>query len=685
MKMNIYIFLASCIFCMQIATAQDSCLTATPITAGLTIVSAINGSEIPNPICASNGDIPSNRPPAGEWYSYTPTQNYMVTVTTSIAENTPTVDTRFHVYTGTCGTLNCYSGDDDSGSGFSSIASFNVSAGTTYIIAFDNRWTSNGFTFQLIENPFVAPIPTPITYQNVTVAGGSSSYQICVVDMNGDYKDDIVGVSNNNLKINFQGNAGVFTTTNFPITGSSMMPTWSMAAGDLNKDGYNDLLLGSGNGVSFWTSNATGTAYTSTTPGQYIFCQRTNFADLNGDGHLDAFSCHDIAPNCYYLNDGANNFTFYQTGVTPGAMSLGAIGGNYATIFTDYDNDGDADMFVSKCSGPPCELHRNDGNGNYMDVSIMAQINITPVQSWSSAVADFDNDGDMDILIGSNGSTGHYFFRNNLDTSNSVEEAFTNITVGSGWDTDNSTNRDYIAYDFDNDGFVDVMSGGGRIMFNLGNGTFTPVEYPGMYLGAVGDLNNDGFLDVLNGSTIRTAVPNGNNWVKIALQGIQSNSNGIGARVEAYGTWGKQIRDVRSGEGFQFMSTLNTHFGIGQATAIEKIIIRWPSGVVDTITGPAINESITVVEGSTLLAVNTVSVAAFNIYPNPANDVLNIQLSENIATIKNAEIYDLAGRLVLSPEMTNHIISVKPLSTGSYILLLKDVSGKMHTQKFIKN
>ena len=683
--MNKIIFLAACIFCMQLATAQDTCLTATPITAGLTIVSAINGSEIPNPVCAPNGAIPGNRPPAGEWYSYTPTQDYTVTVSTSIAQNTPKVDTRFHVYTGICGALNCYSGDDDSGSGLSSVATFNVSTNTTYIIAFDNKWTSNGFTFQLTENPFVAPIPTPITYQNVTAADGNSSYQICVVDMNGDYKDDIVGVSNNNLKINFQGDAGVFTTTNFPITGSSMMPSWSMAAGDMNKDGYNDLLLGSGNGVSFWTSNATGTSYTSTTPGQYIFCQRTNFADLNGDGHLDAFSCHDIAPNCYYLNDGANNFTFYQTGVTPGAMSLGAIGGNYATIFTDYDNDGDADMFVSKCSGPPCELHRNDGNGNYTDVSIMAQINITPVQSWSSAVADFDNDGDMDILIGSNGGTGHYFFRNNLDTSNSVEEAFTNITVGSGWDTDNSTNRDYIAYDFDNDGFVDVMGGGGRIMFNLGNGTFTPVEYPGMYLGAVGDLNNDGFLDVLNGSTIRTAVPNGNNWVKIALQGIQSNSNGIGARVEAYGTWGKQIRDVRSGEGFEFMSTLNTHFGIGQATAIEKIIIRWPSGVVDTITGPAINQSITVVEGSTVLAVNAVEVAAFAIYPNPANDVINVQLSKNTATIKNAEIYDLAGRLVLSPEMTNHMISVKPLSTGSYILLLKDVSGKMHTQKFIKN
>lgn len=675
--------LFACLFCLQVAIAQDTCATAVPVSAGLTVVGAINGTDVPTPICAPNGTIPISNSPSGEWYSYTPIADYTVMVTTNIPSNTPRIDTRVHIYTGTCGALNCLAGDDDSGTGFSSVISFNVIAGTNYIIAFDNKWSSSGFTFQLIESPIVVPPPTPITYQNITVPGTNSGYQICVVDMNGDYKDDIVGVESNNLRIKFQGNAGVFTTTNFPITGSSMMPSWSMAAGDMNKDGYNDLLLGSGSGLSFWKSNATGTAYTSDTPGQYIFCQRTNFADLNNDGHLDAFSCHDIAPNCYYLNDGLNNFTFYQSTVTTGAMSLGAIGGNYATIFTDYDNDGDADMFISKCSGPPCELHRNDGNGNYTDVSILAQINVTPVQSWSSAVADFDNDGDMDIIIGSNGGTGHMFFRNNLDTSNNTEEAFTNITMGSGWDTDNSTNRDYIAYDFDNDGFVDVMGGGSKIMFNLGNGTFAPVNYSGMSLGAVGDLNNDGFLDILNGSTIRSAVPNGNNWIKISLQGIQSNSNGIGARVEAYGSWGKQIRDVRSGEGFEYMSTLNTHFGLGEATAIEKIIIRWPSGVIDTITDPAINQNITVIEGATL-GVNEVAVAAFSIYPNPAHDVLNIQLSDTTAAIKNAEVYDLAGRMVLTPIMTNQIISVKTLAVGTYILLLKDVTGKMHTQKFIK-
>jgi hypothetical protein len=90
-------------------------------------------------------------------------------------------------------------------------------------------------------------------------------------------------------------------------------------------------------------------------------------------------------------------------------------GGNYASIWSDLDNDGDSDMFISKCSGPPCELHRNDGAAGYTDVSAIAGINMQPVQSWSSAVNDFDNDGDMDILIGSNCGTGNILFRNNLD------------------------------------------------------------------------------------------------------------------------------------------------------------------------------------------------------------------------------------------------------------------------------
>ncbi len=663
-------------FVIQFTTAQNNCATATPITtAGLHVISVIDGSA-PSLSCINDPDA---NPTKAEWYRYTPTANYNVTITSDIVQNTPRIDTRFHLYTGTCGNLSCVGSDDDSGSNFSSVTSFYATAGTNYYIAWDNRWNDSGFTFQIIQTAVSGPPAINYITQNISTV--NSQYNLCVADMNGDHKDDIVGVSPNNLKIHYQGTGGNFSITNFPITGTSEMPGWSMAAGDYNRDGYNDLILGSGQALSVWKSNSAGTAYTSYSPGDYIFCQRTNFADLNGDGNLDVFSCHDVAPNCYYLNDGAGNLTFYQSTITPGAFNIGAIGGNYSTLFTDFDNDGDTDVFISKCSGPPCELHRNDGNGVYTDISAIAQINVTPIQTWSSAIADYDNDGDMDIII--TASSGlHKYFRNNLDTTNSVEEAFSNITAGSGWDTNTSTNIDNVAYDFDNNGFVDVLAGGNKIMFNNGNSTFSPITYSGISVGAIGDLNDDGFLDIMNGATVRYAVPNTNKWIKVALQGIQSNSNGIGARVEIYGAFGKQIRDIRSGEGFKYMSSLNAHFGIGQATAISQIIIRWPSGIVDTYNNPSVNTKIVVVEGATL-AVGSFVNSGFSLYPNPAKSVLNIKANDNIS-MKSAQVFDLNGRLILSSALTNSSLNVETLSIGSYILLLRDEAGKNYTQKFIK-
>lgn len=342
-------------------------------------------------------------------------------------------------------------------------------------------------------------------------------------------------------------------------------------------------------------------------------------------------------------------------------------------------------MFISKCSGPPCELHRNDGNGVFTDISMQAQINFTPVQSWSSAVADFDNDGDMDILIGSNGGSGQSrLYRNNLDTSNSVEEAFTNITVGSGWDSFSTINRDYIAYDFDNNGFIDVMGGGNKIMFNQGNNIFSVANYPAnITLGPIGDLNNDGFVDISNGSTIHTAVPNGNNWVKVTLQGIQSNRNGIGARVEIYGAWGKQIRDIRSGEGFEYMSTLNAHFGIGTATAITQIKIIWPSGIVDVVTNPSSNQILHVIEGNFPLSATSFNGKEIKIYPNPTSDYLSITNLENI-NISSINIIDTTGKTIKKLTSNFTKIDVSNLSQGLYILSIETKEGDKFAENFIK-
>jgi len=665
-------------FTFQLSEAPyvpSPCSVATTVTAGTHTVASVDGPNV-NTSCSSASQA--------KWFKYIPAQDYHLTVTSDLSQNI-CKDTFLAVYTGECsGFLQCVASDDNAGviacnSGNTnsnlSKKEFDVVAGTTYYIAWDNRWSAAGFDFSIIEEEIVLPIQ----YTSQTLGTINSGYNLCIVDMNNDGLDDIAGVSNNALRVHFQQAGGTFNVSDIAVTGSSLMPGWSLAAADYNADGHTDLLLGNGSGVTFWKSNSTGTAYNAITPGQFIFCQRTNFVDINNDGNLDAFSCHDIAPNCWYMNDGSANanLTYFQSS---GNSQFGNAGGNYASIWTDYDNDGDVDLFVSKCSGPPSELHRNNGNGTFTNVASVSGLDFTPVSSWSSAAFDYDNDGDMDILVGSNGFVGSKLFRNDRDLN--IADMFTDVTTGSGWDIDNSSNRDYIAYDFDNDGFVDVMGGGDKIMFNQGDGTFAATAYPGLGVGAVGDLNNDGFLDIQNGNTIRYGVPNGNNWFKLTLQGIQSNNDGIGARVEIHGAFGVMIREIRSGEGFEFMSTLNAHFGLGDATAIQSVVVRWPSGTVDTIANPAINSVVNVVEGSSLSTQDQVA-NTFRIYPNPAQDVLNIdgQAGQDIASV---EVFDLLGRSVLKPVLEGRTLSVKGLTSGTYVLMIKMTDGKSANHKFLK-
>ena len=173
------------------AAAQNTCATALPITVGTFAVTGVNGTQVPLPICAPNGTGAT----AGEWYSYTAGADLNVTVTTSLPANTG-LDTRFHVYTGGCAALACVAGDDDSGSGNLSTASFNVTAGTTYLIAFDNRWSSAAFTFQVSET---VPVQDPGTF--LPQALPTSGTTMCVVDMNGDHLDDVVSTSTSLIHI----------------------------------------------------------------------------------------------------------------------------------------------------------------------------------------------------------------------------------------------------------------------------------------------------------------------------------------------------------------------------------------------------------------------------------------------------------------------------------------------------
>lgn len=507
---------------------------------------------------------------------------------------------------------------------------------------------------------------------------GGNSTICCVADMNNDKLDDIVVVSSSQMTIYKQKTIGGFDPLNIILPTTVSVANWSIAAGDFDRNGYNDLVLGNGSRVTVLKANADGSNYAVIAYPENIFTQRTNFVDINNDGNLDLWACHDVNQSHPYRNDGNGNlnldFSLFPTSNE---------GGNYATIWIDYDNDGDIDMYEAKCRGGAAPndprrinlLYQNDGFGTYTDVAPAAGVNDN-AQSWSTAAEDFDNDGDIDFLL-SNISDTNKFYLNNGDGTFTDIYATTGIAsqVGS-WELQ--------AADFNNDGWVDFLWQNGKELYiNNGDLTFTGYDLP-FSEGALGDLNNDGFLDVQMGGSVYYNSGNANKWFNVALEGIDSNRNGIGARVELYGPWGKQIREIRSGQGFSHMSSMKANFGIGSASSIDKLVIKWPSGIVDTILDPTPNQTLVVVEGSSLLANSSFESSALSVFPNPASDLLNVKMNDSTTLLQNASIYDLSGRMILNTPLTNQAVDVKTLAAGSYLLVLKDSKGNNFSQKFLK-
>lgn len=510
--------------------------------------------------------------------------------------------------------------------------------------------------------------PAPVTFTNSTIGVGGT--QRATVDMNGDFLDDVVSISDTNVNIFYQqpGGSGLSATaTNIPTSNAVNSPSWSLAAADYDRNGYTDLLYGGGSGVTFMQANATGTGFTQASGSEYVFSQRSNFADINNDGHLDAFVCHDVDANVYYINDGTGNLTY-------GQGELGLVRGNYGSVWIDYDNDRDIDMFIAKCGGGPInQMFTNNGDGTYTDTA-PAQGLDDSMQTWSSAWGDYDNDGDMDVYIGASSGTSK-LLRNDGDG------VFVEVSAASGVLELTSTGIENCTHDFDNDGNLDIVSHG-NILFGNGDMTFTLYEdILAGNNGSFGDINDDGFIDVVSGGTVYTNDTTSNNWIKITTTGVESNINGIGARVEVHTASGVQIRDVRSGEGFRFMSSLNSHFGLGTDTAIDNIIVYWPSGIIDNIVNPDINIHLEIVEGDTLSIVDE-TLENIIIHPNPVGNVITINSPVSLVG-KIATVFNVEGKRMINLKLEEHTIDVSGLSQGSYFLRIES-EGKVFTQQFIK-
>jgi len=219
----------------------------------------------------------------------------------------------------------------------------------------------------------------------------TSGISLGVCDMNGDYLDDLIRLDDARiLSIEYQ------TASNQNDKyehGDLNGMSWSTCAADINGDGLNDIITGGlYNGIKYLKSSNQGSSYLSTILDGLIFMQASNFVDINNDGHIDYFVCDDDAVARPYMNDGSGNFSYQLNAINTSSITPSDNSGNYGSIWTDYDGDGDLDMYLSKCRlgiADPMDGRRinmmfeNDGLNNFTEVA--ADIGLQPLkQSWNA-------------------------------------------------------------------------------------------------------------------------------------------------------------------------------------------------------------------------------------------------------------------------------------------------------------
>jgi len=451
---------------------------------------------------------------------------------------------------------------------------------------------------------------------------GHSGCSVTITDWNFDGMDDIVRLDDGqNVYVEVQRTNNTYETRYLGTFGGGSGWAWAMCVADVDHNGYKDIIAGGYSGADIMMVDNTGTTGNVTSIGGSFFLQNLTFGDFNNDGWIDIFCCDDNDAAHVFVNDGTGNLnpsTIIPTAVNPGVFINGdpADSGNYGSVWTDFDDDGDLDLYVIHCrqgvgsSSDPRRINRlfvNDGSNNYTEMGATYGLDMG-WQSWTASFGDIDNDGDLDVMVTNhdvpsqilqNDGTGHY----------------TDITLSTGFDISDITPIESVMEDFDNDGFIDILAAGSdsRYYKNNGNGTFTLVtglfDNNNLESFSIGDVNHDGFTDLYASYadiyTTPTSVDdviwmntgNTNHFFTLDLRGEMSNHNAIGARAKIYGAWGVQIREVRSGESYGTVNSSMLHFGLGQATGIDSVVISWPAGSVQTIISPAIDQFLTVKEG----------------------------------------------------------------------------------------
>ena len=298
------------------------------------------------------------------------------------------------------------------------------------------------------------------------------------------------------------------------------------------------------------------------------------WVDFNNTGRPDLFIANDATPNYLYKNEG--NGKFSEIGLESGtAVSEdGAEQACMGVAIGDYLHNGRPDIFVTNFENEYDTLYRNNGNWEFDDVSYKSgeALPSLPLVKWGDAFVDIDNDGWLDLFV----VAGHVYPQVVSLPSGATyaEPKLLQLNQRDGTFCDAST-----------------QAGPAVMEKSVARGL------------AVGDLFNDGNVDLvienIDGSPIvlrNRGVP-GTHWISFELAGTKTNRLGIGAKIKITANGMTQTGAVRSGGSYLSQNDLRVHFGLGSATKVDAVEIRWAAGAVDVLKNLAADQFYAILEG----------------------------------------------------------------------------------------
>ncbi len=370
--------------------------------------------------------------------------------------------------------------------------------------------------------------------------------------------------------------------------------TVAAIAADVNNDGFTDLLVvNATQQPTMLYLNNNGTFQPGANSGLTIhpeYFHGASFADFDNDGLLDILITNFFVTRFHRLYRNTGNNTFRPE--TDNAIATTSARG-MAPILGDYNNDGLVDVFVPNGNDSPNSLFQNLGNFRFEAVDA-GNVTSDARTSVSAAWGDYDNDGDPDLFVGNSSGQRNDFYVNNGDGSFTAVDT-TLLTADGGhshgarWiDINNDTHLDLLVNNDVGRNFLYLSTGSGT--FIRKNDELVSADFGNAYGQAWADYNRDGAQDVfiathgMESNKLFCGNTTSNHWVGIRLGGTSSNRDAIGARVsvKSGGKW--THRNVLPVSGIGSQSSLTQHFGLGGATAVDSVTVRWPSGTVQHVT-----------------------------------------------------------------------------------------------------